>query len=157
MTEATRSVFSTIDEALEDIRAGKIVIVVDDADRENEGDFIMAAEKATPERLNFMVTHGRGIVCLPATAQRLDELRIPLMISKNMAGLFRAAMILVLAGALYRFDTFLVAFDPGPGWHYFPSVQELLISIGLVSIELALYMVIVKRFPIIGGAQPHEA
>jgi 3,4-dihydroxy 2-butanone 4-phosphate synthase/GTP cyclohydrolase II len=83
MTEATRSVFSTIDDALEDIRAGKIVIVVDDADRENEGDFIMAAEKATPERLNFMVTHGRGIVCLPATAQRLDELRIPLMISKN--------------------------------------------------------------------------
>ena len=83
MTDATESVFSTIDEALEDIRAGKIVIVVDDADRENEGDFIMAAEKATPERLNFMVTHGRGIVCLPTTAQRLDELRIPLMVSKN--------------------------------------------------------------------------
>jgi 3,4-dihydroxy 2-butanone 4-phosphate synthase/GTP cyclohydrolase II len=83
MTDATESVFSTIDEALEDIRAGRIVIVVDDADRENEGDFIMAAEKATPERLNFMVTHGRGIVCLPTTAQRLDELRIPLMVSKN--------------------------------------------------------------------------
>ena len=83
MSEATESVFSTIDEALEDIRAGKIVIVVDDADRENEGDFIMAAEKATPERLNFMVTHGRGIVCMPTTAQRLDELRIPLMVSKN--------------------------------------------------------------------------
>jgi 3,4-dihydroxy 2-butanone 4-phosphate synthase / GTP cyclohydrolase II len=83
MSEATRSEFSTIDEALEDIRAGKIVIVVDDADRENEGDFIMAAEKATPELLNFMVTHGRGIVCLPTTAQRLDELRIPLMVSKN--------------------------------------------------------------------------
>ena len=83
MSEATRSEFSTIDEALEDIRAGRIVIVVDDADRENEGDFIMAAEKATPERLNFMVTHGRGIVCLPTTAQRLDELRIPLMVSKN--------------------------------------------------------------------------
>jgi len=83
MSEATESVFSTIDQALEDIRAGKIVIVVDDADRENEGDFIMAAEKATPERLNFMVTHGRGIVCLPTTAQRLDELRIPLMVSKN--------------------------------------------------------------------------
>ena len=75
--------FSTIDEAIEDIRAGKIVIVVDDADRENEGDFIMAAEKATPERLNFMVTHGRGIVCMPMTGQRLDELRIPLMVSKN--------------------------------------------------------------------------
>jgi 3,4-dihydroxy 2-butanone 4-phosphate synthase/GTP cyclohydrolase II len=75
--------FSTIDEAVEDIRAGKIVIVVDDADRENEGDFIMAAEKATPEALNFMVTHGRGIVCMPMTQQRLDELRIPLMVSKN--------------------------------------------------------------------------
>ena len=75
--------FSTIDEAIEDIRAGKVVIVVDDADRENEGDFIMAAEKATPERLNFMVTHGRGIVCMPMTGQRLDELRIPLMVSKN--------------------------------------------------------------------------
>jgi 3,4-dihydroxy 2-butanone 4-phosphate synthase / GTP cyclohydrolase II len=83
MNEATESAFSTIDEALEDIRAGRIVIVVDDADRENEGDFIMAAEKATPERLNFMVTHGRGIVCLPTTPQRLDELRIPLMVSKN--------------------------------------------------------------------------
>jgi 3,4-dihydroxy 2-butanone 4-phosphate synthase / GTP cyclohydrolase II len=75
--------FSTIDEAIEDIRAGRIVIVVDDADRENEGDFIMAAEKATPERMNFMVTHGRGIVCMPMTGQRLDELRIPLMVSKN--------------------------------------------------------------------------
>jgi len=83
MSEGTETVFATIDEALEDIRAGKIVIVVDDADRENEGDFIMAAEKATPERLNFMVTHGRGIVCLPTTQQRLDELRIPLMVSKN--------------------------------------------------------------------------
>jgi 3,4-dihydroxy 2-butanone 4-phosphate synthase / GTP cyclohydrolase II len=83
MNEATEFAFSTIDEALEDIRAGRIVIVVDDADRENEGDFIMAAEKATPERLNFMVTHGRGIVCMPTTAQRLDELRIPLMVSKN--------------------------------------------------------------------------
>jgi 3,4-dihydroxy 2-butanone 4-phosphate synthase / GTP cyclohydrolase II len=83
MSEATESAFSTIDEALEDIRAGRIVIVVDDADRENEGDFIMAAEKATPERLNFMVTHGRGIVCLPTTARRLEELRIPLMVSKN--------------------------------------------------------------------------
>jgi 3,4-dihydroxy 2-butanone 4-phosphate synthase / GTP cyclohydrolase II len=75
--------FSTIEDAIADIRAGKIVIVVDDADRENEGDFIMAAEKATPERLNFMVTHGRGIVCMPMTGQRLDELRIPLMVSKN--------------------------------------------------------------------------
>jgi 3,4-dihydroxy 2-butanone 4-phosphate synthase / GTP cyclohydrolase II len=83
MTEGREPVFATIDEALADIRAGKMVIVVDDADRENEGDFIMAAEKATPESLNFMVTHGRGIVCMPMTQQRLDELRIPLMVSKN--------------------------------------------------------------------------
>jgi 3,4-dihydroxy 2-butanone 4-phosphate synthase/GTP cyclohydrolase II len=81
--EVDRSVFATIDEALEDIRAGRIVIVVDDADRENEGDFIMAAEKATPEALNFMVTNGRGIVCMPVMAERLDELRIPLMVSQN--------------------------------------------------------------------------
>jgi 3,4-dihydroxy 2-butanone 4-phosphate synthase/GTP cyclohydrolase II len=82
-TELDRSVFATIEEAVEEIRAGRIVVVVDDADRENEGDFIMAAEKATPEALNFMVTHGRGIVCMPVTGQRLDELRIPLMVSKN--------------------------------------------------------------------------
>ena len=82
-TELDRSVFATIDEAIEEIRAGRMVIVVDDADRENEGDFIMAAEKATPETLNFMVTHGRGIVCMPVTQRRLDELRIPLMVSKN--------------------------------------------------------------------------
>ncbi|HEU4356674.1 MAG TPA: bifunctional 3,4-dihydroxy-2-butanone-4-phosphate synthase/GTP cyclohydrolase II [Actinomycetota bacterium] len=78
-----RSVFATIDEALDEIREGRIVIVVDDADRENEGDFIIAAEKVTPEAINFMVTHGRGIVCMPVTSQRLDELGIPLMVSRN--------------------------------------------------------------------------
>jgi 3,4-dihydroxy 2-butanone 4-phosphate synthase / GTP cyclohydrolase II len=78
-----RSVFSSIEEAIEDVAAGRMVIVVDDADRENEGDFVMAAEKATPEAINFMVTHGRGIVCLPTTAERLDELHVPLMVSKN--------------------------------------------------------------------------
>ena len=77
------SVLSTIEEAIEDIENGRMVIVVDDADRENEGDFIMAAEKATPEALNFMVTHGRGIVCMPVTCERLEELRIPMMVSKN--------------------------------------------------------------------------
>jgi len=81
--EEARSAFSSIDEAIEEIRDGRIVIVVDDADRENEGDFIMAAEKATPEAINFMVTHGRGIVCMPMVQARLDELRIPLMVSKN--------------------------------------------------------------------------
>jgi 3,4-dihydroxy 2-butanone 4-phosphate synthase/GTP cyclohydrolase II len=81
--ELDRSVFATIDEAVEEIREGRIVIVVDDADRENEGDFIIAAEKVTPEAVNFMVTHGRGIVCMPVTGQRLDELGIPLMVSRN--------------------------------------------------------------------------
>ena len=81
-----RSVFSTIEEAVEDVRAGGIVIVVDDADRENEGDFVMAAEKVTPEAVNFMATHGRGIVCMPVVAFRLDELRIPLMVSRNPDG-----------------------------------------------------------------------
>src|SRR5512141_2318995 len=81
--DVDRPTFATIEEAIGDIRDGKIVIVVDDADRENEGDFIMAAEKATPEAINFMVTNGRGIVCMPVTAQRLEELRIPLMTAKN--------------------------------------------------------------------------
>ena len=81
--ELGRSAFATIEDALDDIREGKMVIVVDDAYRENEGDFIMAAEKATPEAINFMVTNGRGIVCMPVTGQRLEELRIPLMTAKN--------------------------------------------------------------------------
>ena len=73
--------FAPIEQAVEDIRAGRIVIVIDDADRENEGDFVMAASKVTPEAVNFMATHGRGIICLPCTGQRLDELNIPLMVS----------------------------------------------------------------------------
>ena len=81
-----RGVFSTIPEAVEDIRAGRMVLVVDDADRENEGDFIMAAEAATPEAVNFMVTHGRGIVCLPCAAWRLDELGIPQMVTETTDG-----------------------------------------------------------------------
>ena len=79
--EVSPDVFSTIDEAVADLRAGKIVLVVDDADRENEGDFIMAAEKATPEDINFMVTHGRGIVCVPVAGSRLDALAIPQMVN----------------------------------------------------------------------------
>jgi 3,4-dihydroxy 2-butanone 4-phosphate synthase/GTP cyclohydrolase II len=82
-TEVDRSSFAEIDAALDDLRAGKIILVVDDADRENEGDFIIAAEKCTPEAVNFMVTHGRGIVCLPVAAWRLDELQIPQMVSSN--------------------------------------------------------------------------
>ena len=81
--EIDRSVFATVDEAITDIRDGKVVLVVDDADRENEGDFVIAAEKCTPEAVNFMVTHGRGIVCLPVAAWRLDALEIPQMVSTN--------------------------------------------------------------------------
>jgi 3,4-dihydroxy 2-butanone 4-phosphate synthase/GTP cyclohydrolase II len=79
------SPFVPIEEAVEEIRKGRIVIVVDDADRENEGDFIMAAEKVTPEAINFMATHGRGLVCMPCAAWRLDELRIPLMVGTQEA------------------------------------------------------------------------
>jgi 3,4-dihydroxy 2-butanone 4-phosphate synthase / GTP cyclohydrolase II len=82
--------FATIEEAIEEIRAGRMVIVIDDEDRENEGDLTLAAEKVTPEAINFMARHGRGLICLPMTAERLDELRIPLMVEKNTAA-FRTA------------------------------------------------------------------
>lgn len=74
---------SSIAEAIEDIRAGKFVIIVDDESRENEGDLAMAAEKVTAEAINLMSKHGRGLICLPIIGQRLDELRIPLMVSNN--------------------------------------------------------------------------
>lgn len=76
-------VFNSIEEALEDIRNGKMVIVVDDEDRENEGDLVMAAEKVTPEVINFMAKYGRGLICVPMTAQRLKELDIPQMVNNN--------------------------------------------------------------------------
>jgi 3,4-dihydroxy 2-butanone 4-phosphate synthase/GTP cyclohydrolase II len=72
--------FNTIEEAIEDIRQGKMVILCDDEDRENEGDLTMAAEKVTPEAINFMATHGRGLICLSMTPERLTELRIPQMV-----------------------------------------------------------------------------
>jgi 3,4-dihydroxy 2-butanone 4-phosphate synthase/GTP cyclohydrolase II len=76
-------IFSSIAEAIEDIKAGKFVIVVDDEDRENEGDLVMAAERVTPETINFMAKHARGLICLPITGERLDELDIPLMVNNN--------------------------------------------------------------------------
>ncbi|UIR55017.1 bifunctional 3,4-dihydroxy-2-butanone-4-phosphate synthase/GTP cyclohydrolase II [Sphingobacterium sp. SRCM116780] len=76
---------NTIEEAIEDIKAGKVIIVVDDEDRENEGDFITAARNATPEIINFMATHGRGLVCAPLTRERCDELQLELMVGKNTA------------------------------------------------------------------------
>ncbi len=77
--------FNAIDEAIEDIRAGKVVIVVDDEDRENEGDFIAAAETITPEIINFMATHGRGLICAPITRERAEQLDLELMVPKNTA------------------------------------------------------------------------
>ena len=74
---------NTIEEAIEDIRQGKVIIVVDDEDRENEGDFLAAAEKVTPEMINFMATHGRGLICAPLTEKRCHELELDSMVKKN--------------------------------------------------------------------------
>jgi len=84
-TERDPQLFATVEEAIEMIRAGGMLIVVDDEDRENEGDFLMAAEKVTPEAVNFMVVHGRGLLCLPTDGARLDELGIPMMTKANTA------------------------------------------------------------------------
>ncbi len=74
---------SSIPEAIEDIKAGKFVIIVDDEDRENEGDLAIAAEKVTPEAINFMAVNGRGLICMPVIGKRLDELKIPMMVGEN--------------------------------------------------------------------------
>jgi 3,4-dihydroxy 2-butanone 4-phosphate synthase/GTP cyclohydrolase II len=81
--ETDPAVFASVEDALQDFGEGRMIIVVDDADRENEGDFVMAAEKVTADAINFMATHGRGIVCLPCTGERLDQLRIPLMVAEK--------------------------------------------------------------------------
>ena len=77
--------FNTIEEAINDIKAGKVIIVIDDENRENEGDFVAAAELATPEMINFMATHGRGLICTPLLESRCNELGLELMIGKNTA------------------------------------------------------------------------
>lgn len=77
--------FCSVEEAIEEIKNGKVIIVVDDEDRENEGDFICAAEYVTPDIVNFMVTHGRGMLCVALSKKRLDELNLPLMVDTNSA------------------------------------------------------------------------
>ena len=77
--------FDSIESAIEDIRAGKLVIVVDDEDRENEGDFITAARNVTPEVINFMTKHGRGLICATLPEERCDELGLELMVNNNTA------------------------------------------------------------------------
>ena len=101
--------FNTIPEAIEEIRNGRHVIVVDDEDRENEGDLIMAAEAVTPERVNFMVTHGRGLVCVPMTEGDLERLELDQMVQKNTARL--GTRFTVSVDALEGTTTGISAFD----------------------------------------------
>ena len=85
----------TIEQAIEEIKAGRHLIIVDDEDRENEGDLVVAAEKATPEAVNLMVTHGRGLVCVPMTTARLRELQLPMMVQDNTSRLTTAFTVSV--------------------------------------------------------------
>ena len=86
---------SAVLEAIQDFKAGRIVIIVDDEDRENEGDFAMAAELVSPEAVNFMATHGRGLICVPMMGRRLEDLRLPMMVQENTARLGTAFTVSV--------------------------------------------------------------
>ncbi|MGB9587326.1 MAG: 3,4-dihydroxy-2-butanone-4-phosphate synthase, partial [Armatimonadota bacterium] len=101
--------FCTIEEAIQLVREGKILIVVDDEDRENEGDFIMAAEKVTPEAINFMAKHGRGLICLATTQKRLEELDLSMMVDRNTAKMGTPFAISV--DAVHGTTTGISAFD----------------------------------------------
>jgi len=112
--------FDAIEDSIEEIRRGRIIIVLDDEDRENEGDFTMAAEKVTPEAINFMARHGRGLICLAMTGERLDELQVPLMVSHNTTKLGTAFTVSIEArqgvttgiSASDRATTIRTAVDP---------------------------------------------
>ncbi len=112
-------IFNTIEQALAELAAGKIIIVVDDEDRENEGDLIMAAEKATPAAVNFMARYGRGLICTPLTAERIEELELPLMVTHNTDAYCTAFTVSVDArqtttgiSAAERAATVLALIDP---------------------------------------------
>ena len=112
--------FNTIDEALEDIVKGKMVILVDDEDRENEGDLCMAAEKVTPAAINFMAKHGRGLICLSLTGERVEELKLPMMSEANTSSFGTAFTVSIEAkkgvttgiSAADRALTILTAINP---------------------------------------------
>ena len=87
--------FASIEEAIEEIRSGRVIVVVDDEDRENEGDLVMAADKVTPEAVNFMTKYGRGLICVPMVGERLDALRISMMVSDNTAPMGAAFTVTV--------------------------------------------------------------
>jgi 3,4-dihydroxy 2-butanone 4-phosphate synthase / GTP cyclohydrolase II len=123
MATRTETVFATVDEAIEDIRDGKFVIVVDAADRENEGDLTIAAQFATPEAINFMATHARGLICLCLTPERCDELALRPMAENNEAPLQTAFTVSIEAregvttgiSAADRARTIQTAIDPNRG------------------------------------------
>jgi len=112
--------FNSVEEIIADLREGRMVIILDDEDRENEGDLVCAAEHVTPEIVNFMATHGRGLVCLPMTVERLDELHIPLMVQDNTASRSTAFCVSIEAcrdvttgiSAADRAKTIRLAADP---------------------------------------------
>jgi 3,4-dihydroxy 2-butanone 4-phosphate synthase/GTP cyclohydrolase II len=114
------SPFARIEDAIEALRAGRMIIVVDDEDRENEGDLTMAAEQVTPDAINFMARHGRGLICLSMTPDRLDELEIPLMVAQNSSRFETAFCVSIEAkertstgiSASDRAATVLAAIDP---------------------------------------------
>jgi len=105
---------NTIEEAIAEIKAGKVVIVIDDEDRENEGDFIAAAECATPEMINFMVTHGRGLVCTPITEGRAKELKLNRMVEDN-TDLHQTAFTVSIDYRLDNCTTGISAYDRATG------------------------------------------
>ena len=82
-TKNTENGFNTVEEALEDLRQGKLILVTDDPDRENEGDFICAAEYATTENINFMAVHGKGLICMPMSEAFVEKLKLPQMVTTN--------------------------------------------------------------------------
>ena len=112
--------FASIEQALDALRQGRLIIIVDDADRENEGDLMIAAEKVTPEAVNFMTRYGRGLVCLAMEPRRLDELQIPLMVTENTSTFGTAFCVSIEArhkvttgiSAYDRATTILTAIDP---------------------------------------------
>ena len=118
-------VLNTIEEALTDLRQGKVIIVVDDEDRENEGDFICAAEKVTPETINFMALHGRGLICTPMEERRAEELGLPLMVNSNTA-LHETAFTVSIDLIAHGCSTGISAYDRSTGikWLTDPSAKS---------------------------------
>ena len=102
---------STIEEALEDFKAGKMVIIVDDADRENEGDLCIAAEKVTPEAINFMAKYGRGLICLALTEEQCEKLKLPLMVPEEQSDALHGTAFTVSIDARYGVTTGISAYD----------------------------------------------